>query len=762
MSDKEIPLLNIEVSHALLEGVRVSCDFFSDEIGEQFHHNVTATVSNEGKTVKCRPTNILAIEDSIKGFSNVTVAILANDSDTTVHGNFIIYRCETFDRCTGCTASNWTCKWCTYSNQCIDDDRSCDADDREVNFGECPRVTGYTMVSDDSVLRDVNGTVYLSRDSSYDINITGTNLPVPSSGPTTDVSYKCKIVASGSHILWLNRTVFDEGGSFICKINKEEMASIQGTKGRLSATVHVTWGISPVNGDTLPVVIYDCENLVNPSNNCGRCKSFAIYQPYLHCQWCMTRCIDSGISCNTTDSECEGPRISKVYPLSAHVNATTLIEIEGVNLGSVYNDTVNAVTIAGIPCTSVERSYDPGIKIMCTLSPSYKVMNGSVVITLSNNATGQYTKPFYFRVPEVTYVEPSLGPLSGGTSVTIYGKYLDTGREKTVTIGERICRLNTNGEGTSYSFKSFQRYNDSHYILRAGRKGKDLTKLECSTTSEDPSKLNKPLDMAVAFDGAYATVNENITYRYVTDPNITAILPRKSFQCGGRTLTVKGTNLNSIQKPKIYAVIGSMKMKSEECRRGDIEEVIYCPSPTYTETHGKRKKRSSGPIQAKLGFEMDDVSSVTADNLPNDLAILMYYPDPVLENFTETKIYQELQEHLIIKGKGLKLAADEHDVTIEIDCEKCNVTSMTNEAIICEPPTEKPVCGNIKDHKLIVTVNVGFLQRNVGIIQYEVQQPVGPQDVTKNEYIIAGSIVGLLVLLSAGGIYCCWCHVEKA
>ncbi|XP_053391294.1 plexin-B-like [Mercenaria mercenaria] len=711
MSDKEIVLLNIEVSHALLEGVRVSCDFFSDEIGEQFHHNVTATVSDGGKTVRCRPTNILAIEDSIKGFSNVTVAILANDSDTQIHGNFIVYRCETFDRCTGCIARNWTCKWCTYSNQCIDNDRSCNDNDLEVNFGECPRVTGYTMVSDDSFLRDANSTVYLSQDSSYDINITGTNLPVPRSGPTTHVSYKCKIVASGSHILWLNSTVFDKGGSIICKINKEEMASIPGLIGRLSATVHVTWGISPVNGDTLPVVIYDCENLVKPSNNCGRCKSFANYQPYLHCQWCMTRCIDSGISCNAAESECDDPKISRVHPLSAHVNASTLIEIEGVNLGSAYNDTINAVTIAGIPCTSDESSYDPGMKIMCELSPSYKVLDGRVVVTLSNNATGHYTTPFHFRIPEVTYVEPSLGPLSGGTSVTIYGKYLDTGREKTITIGEIICKLNANEEGTVYPFESIQSYNDI-------RKGKDLTKLECNTTSGDPSKLNKPLDMTVAFDGVNVTVSENITYRYVADPNITAILPRKSFQSGGRRLTVKGTNLNSIQKPKIYAVLGSMKMKSEECIGDDKEGAIYCPSPKYRETEMKRKKRTSGPVQAKLGFEMDDVSSVTADNLPNDLAILMYYPDPVLENFTEVNVYKELKEYLVIKGKGLKLAADENDVTIEIECEKCNVTSITNEAIICEPPTEKPVCGKLKDHKLFVTVRIGYFTQIVGYIAY--------------------------------------------
>jgi hypothetical protein len=44
------------------------------------------------------------------------------------------------------------------------------------------------------------------------------------------------------------------------------------------------------------------------------------------------------------------------------MNATTLIEITGVNLGSSFNDIIDSVTVAGKACDSIESGYIPGIK----------------------------------------------------------------------------------------------------------------------------------------------------------------------------------------------------------------------------------------------------------------------------------------------------------------------------------------------------------------------------------------------------------------
>jgi hypothetical protein len=44
------------------------------------------------------------------------------------------------------------------------------------------------------------------------------------------------------------------------------------------------------------------------------------------------------------------------------MNATTLIEITGVNLASSFNETIDSVTVAGTACDSIESGYIPGIK----------------------------------------------------------------------------------------------------------------------------------------------------------------------------------------------------------------------------------------------------------------------------------------------------------------------------------------------------------------------------------------------------------------
>jgi hypothetical protein len=50
------------------------------------------------------------------------------------------------------------------------------------------------------------------------------------------------------------------------------------------------------------------------------------------------------------------------------------------------------------------------------------------------------------------------------------------------------------------------------------------------------------------------------------------------------------------------------------------------------------------------------------------------------------------------------VAATEADVIVRIGCDVCNITSMSNEAIYCEPPKSTPLCSNIKENMLIIKV----------------------------------------------------------
>lgn len=47
-----------------------------------------------------------------------------------------------------------------------------------------------------------------------------------------------------------------------------------------------------------------------------------------------------------------------------------------------------------------------------------------------------------FQDPHVRSIEPTLGPKSGGSTITIYGKRLKTGGVVNAYIGDAYCAIN--------------------------------------------------------------------------------------------------------------------------------------------------------------------------------------------------------------------------------------------------------------------------------------------------------------------------------
>ncbi|XP_053379553.1 plexin-2-like isoform X2 [Mercenaria mercenaria] len=683
ISDKKISQITVELHPAWLFQFRYRCIFV-------YGNSVNLEYSS------CIPDNttIQSMQSRIKGILMVKVIVqFRMDGFPEFRGYFNIYQCNSIDRCSECTNTAWKCKWCQYTNQsmCIDSDESCNPSGIAVKADDCPRITNYKIVSDGGIVRDASGMVYLSRLRNYEINIKVTN--VPKSGSE---SYICQI-ESDTQTLWLNSSQFNENGSVTCRITKEEMTTLPYSVSKREAALQLVSGVSPIDGNKMPVIIYACENLVQPSGNCGQCKSFERYQPHLHCNWNGTHCSDKVITNDTT--ECGYPEINKVYPLSAYAKATTLVEIGGFNLGSSYNDTVNAVSIAGKPCASIPSRYEPGVKIWCELAPESNVTekSGVVAVTLANNSTGQYSELFYHLVPVVTSIEPAFGPMSGGTPVSINGRHLNIGRKTTVRIGPKECVLTTRNLPNQLICKT-----------------KDMILYETT-----------PFKVVVEIDGAKVLGNMSSKYSYYEDPFIRKIHPLTSFRSGGRTLTVEGINLNVVGKPKIYAVVGiwkkiaysEIKSEMQTCTKVGKPDntVLNCPSPLFPNEDAITEEDGSS---ARLGFEMDDVLSVTAYNLPSNIATIQYFPDPVLTNFTEVLVYNE--GRIAIKGKlNRHMLAERDYVKVYIGCELCSDILTSLKGIGCEPPVNKPVCWKGGKQPLPIDVEIGYFRQRVGFLAYK-------------------------------------------
>ena len=109
-------------------------------------------------------------------------------------------------------------------------------------------------------------------------------------------------------------------------------------------------------------------------------------------------------------------------------------------------DDVNGSVIIGdnsTPCTTIENLYVPGTEIGCQ-TPDFGDRDTpetlAVIVTLNNNtASNQFT----LETPNITTVDPTFGPVSGGISVKVTGSNLAIGNiENTrVTFNGADCTI---------------------------------------------------------------------------------------------------------------------------------------------------------------------------------------------------------------------------------------------------------------------------------------------------------------------------------
>ncbi|WAR08863.1 PLXB1-like protein, partial [Mya arenaria] len=491
-----------------------------------------------------------------------------------------------------------------------------------------------------------------------------------------------------------------------------------------ATSLHLDLQSKQLDGQSFKVVFYHCGSLIYPSNNCGQCESFKYFQPYLRCHWCSGQCIYSGKNCTSPETVCPDPVITKVYPLSAHINAITPITVEGYNLGSHTNETLNAVSVGNIPCYTIYTDVveDISTQITCNLGPSQRVATEHVTVNIPGHEPVVFAN-YRFSIPRLIRISPNYGPLSGGTNVTIYGEYLDTGWERKIMVGEQLCRLVT--------VPAFMK----------------PTMAECRTVKlNSTSKTTATVSMV--FDNQAV---EGVNFTYLPDPVVWDIQPRKSFESGGRVLTVIGLNLFSVHTQKLRAhTIDGKAAVEMSCGLGkahgrvdsEFNGSLTCRSPMFPSRGSRRRINQSLEVLGimEVSLVMDDVSSVR--NLPSNISLLLYYPDPTFYKFTETQRYAPV---LFIRGKHLDLAATAEDVQVLIGCEKCNVTTLQHDLVICNPPTSAPKCNITRQTLFAIKVSIGFLIQEVGHMEYKNSSK--EHQVYINIQITGGVVVGGLFLI---------------
>uniref|UniRef100_A0A8C1U2L7 Plexin-B1 n=1 Tax=Cyprinus carpio TaxID=7962 RepID=A0A8C1U2L7_CYPCA len=472
------------------------------------------------------------------------------------------------------------------------------------------------------------------------------------------------------------------------------------------------------------VRLYNCS--VGRSD-CSRCHTAD--QRY-ECVWCegsRSSCVYRSSCTEHVQQTCPAPHIHMIEPLSGPVEGGTVLTVSGSNLGQRAEDIQHSVTVAGVPCTVIPDRYEVSSSIVCETTASAGEKSGHVSVQVKGGGIGQSAQRFRYQDPVLLGVSPLKGPMSGGTSLTITGRDLLTGRsnEISILIGGVPCYI------------SSEQYNE---------------RVECVTGG---SNRTGESGVTVRFGGAQRHLQE-VLYQYTPDPNVTHAAPSKSFISGGRIIRVSGQHLDVVQEPRIHVtltplerarrIVPDIHLSLEERCTVNSSTLILCPTPEV----GPEALRAAVSVHFlldNLHFEFEAVSG----------SPFSYEPNPVLHSLNQhdpSKPFRHKPGSIIsVEGENLDLAMSKDEVVALIGDGECAVKTLTRNHLYCEPPTQQPSVTALKKREAGDTLpeftvrQMGNMNFSLGRVQYDSQGPAAFPLEAQVGVGVGASIVALIVLV---------------
>uniref|UniRef100_A0A8C2I5L9 Plexin-B1 n=1 Tax=Cyprinus carpio TaxID=7962 RepID=A0A8C2I5L9_CYPCA len=469
--------------------------------------------------------------------------------------------------------------------------------------------------------------------------------------------------------------------------------------------------------------LYDCS--VGQSD-CSQCRAVAANYG---CVWCADEtpgCVYNQSCTSGTTDTCPAPVVTEVEPLTGPLEGGILLTIQGSNLGQSFQDIQAGVTVAGVTCTPLPEAYRISTSIVCELQACANVIAGPVVVTVGGSEKGESQQTFSYQNPQLSRIVPEKGPLAGGTMLTVHGSQLLTG-QRTEQRSDQITGL--------------QAFLGSKPCLSD-------TWLICRTSH---SNQTGRVPVKVVF-GKAERILESVLFSYMEDPVITDATPMESFYGGGRLIYVTGQNLNVVQQPKM-SVSYEPRERSEVRRRRHTNVSVRNPlvmvklisqilfnqfyksnrivvsfclqiQELCTNVTSERMICKSPLVEPKsrivrVWFEMDNVH-IDFPSIKNKT--FTYHPNPDLFQLNSesrgTPIRFKPGGVLAVEGKGLTLAMRKEEVVARLGDKECDVKTLDNTHLYCEPPEEQPLALDDSDLPTL-KVLMGSLAFDLGPVEYD-------------------------------------------
>ncbi|XP_029417713.1 plexin-A3 isoform X2 [Nannospalax galili] len=554
--------------------------------------------------------------------------------------DFVFYNCSALQSCMSCVGSPYPCHWCKYRHVCTSHPQECSFQEGRVHSPEgCPEILP-------------RGDLLIPVGVMQPLTLRAKNLPQPQSGQK---NYECVVRVQGRQqrvpaVRFNSSSVQCQNASY----------SYEGDEfGDTELDFSVVWdGDFPIDKPpSFRALLYKCW-AQRPS--CGLCLKA---DPRFNCGWCISehRCQlrahcpapkSNWMHPNQKGARCSHPRITQIYPLMGPKEGGTRVTIVGENLGLTSREV--GLRVAGVRCNSIPTEYVSAERIVCemeeSLVPSPAPGPAELCVgDCSADFRTQSQQLYSFVSPTFDRVNPTRGPASGGTRLTISGTSLDAGSRVTVIVRDGECQ----------------------FVRR------DAEAIVCISPVSTLGPSQAPITLAID----HANISSpGVIYTYTQDPTVTHLEPTWSIINGSTAITVSGTHLLTVQEPRVRAKYRGIET-TNTCQVIN-DTAMLCKAPGIF--LGRPQPRAQGEHPDEFGFLLDHVQTARSLNRSS----FTYYPDPSFEPLGVLDV--KPGSHVVLKGKNLIPAAagsSRLNYTVLIGGQPCALT-VSDTQLLCDSPSQ--------------------------------------------------------------------------
>eukprot|EP00163_Fabomonas_tropica_P022311 TRINITY_DN3891_c0_g1_i2.p1 TRINITY_DN3891_c0_g1~~TRINITY_DN3891_c0_g1_i2.p1 ORF type:complete len:4052 (-),score=937.52 TRINITY_DN3891_c0_g1_i2:314-12469(-) len=207
------------------------------------------------------------------------------------------------------------------------------------------------------------------------------------------------------------------------------------------------------------------------------------------------------------------PQITQIFPVNGPLEGGTVVTLRGNNLNMVKGFT---------PIIRMGQSEIPASAVGSEIEFVSRAGQGEVQVEVTHNGVDYTADLNRFTYYSIASLDPSRGPRSGGTTVTLHGQGFQT-------TGAQVCRF-------------------GNTVTAATVVGPAI--VTCVSPTR-PASLEELTEFVEYSSDAVQFTNLNLTYTYYPTPVLDTVSPTTGTLTGGTNVTIYGNfNLSSVSQAK--------------------------------------------------------------------------------------------------------------------------------------------------------------------------------------------------------------------